>query len=71
LHRLHENKKKVQVYDYADVRVPPLARMYKKRLAGYRALGYKIIDPAGISEERIANSNAEPGHSHGGSVSGR
>lgn len=71
LHRLHENKTEVQVYDYADVRVPPLARMYKKRLAGYRALGYKLIDPFGISEERIAHSNAEPGHTHCGSVSGR
>ena len=44
LHRLHENKKEVQVYDYADVRVPMLARMYKRRLAGYGALGYDIVD---------------------------
>lgn len=42
LHRLHENKKEVQVYDYADVAVPMLARMYKKRLAGYAALGYTV-----------------------------
>jgi superfamily II DNA or RNA helicase len=27
LHRLHENKKEVLVYDYADVLVPMLARM--------------------------------------------
>jgi hypothetical protein len=39
LHRLHENKKEVLVYDYADVLVPMLARMYKKQLAGYSALG--------------------------------
>jgi superfamily II DNA or RNA helicase len=44
LHRLHENKKEVQVYDYADVRVPMLARMYKKRLAGYATLGYTLTD---------------------------
>ncbi len=44
LHRLHENKKEVQVYDYADVLVPMLARMYKKRLAGYAALGYTLTD---------------------------
>ncbi|MGA7221490.1 MAG: DEAD/DEAH box helicase family protein [Candidatus Acidiferrales bacterium] len=44
LHRLHENKKEVQVYDYADVQVPMLARMYKKRLAGYAALGYTLTD---------------------------
>lgn len=42
LHRLHENKKEVQVFDYADVSVPMLARMYKKRLAGYNALGYTV-----------------------------
>ena len=42
LHRLHENKREVLVYDYADVLVPMLARMYKKRLAGYSALGYVL-----------------------------
>lgn len=42
LHRLHENKKEVVVYDYADLRVPMLARMYKKRLAGYSSLGYLV-----------------------------
>lgn len=44
LHRLHENKKEVLVYDYADVLVPMLARMYKKRLAGYSALGYTVTN---------------------------
>jgi superfamily II DNA or RNA helicase len=42
LHRLHENKTEVRVYDYADVQVPMLARMYKKRLAGYAAFGYTL-----------------------------
>lgn len=42
LHRLHVNKKEVQVYDYADVQVAMLARMYKKRLTGYGALGYTM-----------------------------
>jgi hypothetical protein len=42
LHRLHENKKQVLVYDYADVLTPMLARVYKKRLAGYSALGYVV-----------------------------
>lgn len=46
LHRLHEDKKEVLVYDYADVLVPMLARMYKKRLAGYSALGYVISNGA-------------------------
>jgi hypothetical protein len=44
LHRLHENKKEVLVYDYSDVLVPMLARMYKKRLAGYSALGYVVTN---------------------------
>jgi len=44
LHRIHENKKEVQVYDYADVQVPMLARMYKKRLTGYGALGYTVTE---------------------------
>jgi len=44
LHRLHENKKEVLVYDYADTLVPMLARMYKKRTAGYLALGYILAE---------------------------
>jgi superfamily II DNA or RNA helicase len=44
LHRLHVNKKEVRVYDYADVQVAMLARMYKKRLSGYAALGYTLAD---------------------------
>jgi superfamily II DNA or RNA helicase len=44
LHRLHEGKKEVQVYDYADVLVPMLGRMYKKRLAGYAAFGYTVAN---------------------------
>jgi Fic family protein len=34
LHRVHQYKTEVQVYDYVDVSVPVLARMYKRRLAG-------------------------------------
>jgi superfamily II DNA or RNA helicase len=48
LHRLHENKKDVLVYDYADWLVPMLARMYKRRLAGYSALGYVVADAPNI-----------------------
>ena len=44
LHRLRENKKEVLVYDYSDLLVPMLARMYKKRLAGYSALGYVVAE---------------------------
>lgn len=44
LHRLHKNKSEVQVYDYADLSVPMLARMYRKRLAECAALGYAITE---------------------------
>jgi superfamily II DNA or RNA helicase len=42
LHRLHDNKRIVQVYDYVDQYVPMLARMYERRLKGYSAIGYVI-----------------------------
>jgi superfamily II DNA or RNA helicase len=48
LHRLHENKRVVQVYDYVDAVVPMLRRMFERRLRGYRAIGY------------VAESNTAP-----------
>jgi superfamily II DNA or RNA helicase len=42
LHRLHDNKRVVRIYDYVDIEVPMLIRMYKKRLKGYRAIGYSV-----------------------------
>lgn len=42
LHRLYATKKVVQIYDYVDSAVPVLARMYKRRLKGYSAIGYAI-----------------------------
>ena len=41
LHRLFENKKEVQVYDYVDIHVRALEKMYQKRLAGYASIGYR------------------------------
>ena len=46
LHRLHEGKREVQVYDYADLNVPMLARMFDRRCRGYEAVGYTILLPA-------------------------
>lgn len=40
LHRLYQNKSEVQIYDYVDVHVGVLERMYHKRLRGYAAIGY-------------------------------
>jgi hypothetical protein len=45
LHRLHEGKRESRVYDYADLHVPMLARMFDKRCRGYEALGYTILLP--------------------------
>jgi superfamily II DNA or RNA helicase len=42
LNRLHDMKKEVVIYDYVDPKVPVLAKMYKRRLAGYKAIGYEI-----------------------------
>jgi len=42
LHRLHDMKSEVVIYDYADLEVPMLARMFQKRSRGYRAIGYEI-----------------------------
>ena len=46
LHRLHDGKREVRVYDYADLNVPMLARMFDRRCRGYEALGYTILLPA-------------------------
>ncbi|OAS13321.1 TOTE conflict system archaeo-eukaryotic primase domain-containing protein [Paenibacillus oryzisoli] len=44
LHRSHANKKDVQIYDYIDIQVSILMSMYKKRIAGYRAMGYSGME---------------------------
>jgi very-short-patch-repair endonuclease len=46
LHRLHHGKREVRVYDYADLNVPMLARMFDRRCRGYEAVGYSILLPA-------------------------
>ncbi|UQZ85405.1 Type III restriction enzyme, res subunit [Paenibacillus konkukensis] len=40
LHRVHQSKQDVQIYDYVDLQVPMLMSMYKKRVKGYQAMGY-------------------------------
>jgi len=44
LHRLHPGKHEVRIVDYVDGKVPMLARMFEKRLRGYRAMGYQEED---------------------------
>ena len=44
LHRLHAAKRDVVIYDYVDGRDPLLAKMATRREAGYRALGYEVVN---------------------------
>lgn len=46
LHRVHADKREVQVYDYADLNVPMLEKMFNRRCRGYEAVGYTILLPA-------------------------
>ena len=46
LHRLHEGKREVRVYDYADLNVRMLANMFDRRCRGYESLGYTVLLPA-------------------------
>ena len=50
LHRLFENKKEVQIYDYVDIHIGALEKMYRKRMAGYAASGYRA-KAEGVPEE--------------------
>ena len=42
LHRLHEGKCEVRVYDYIDNHAVMLEKMYHKRLKGYASIGYSV-----------------------------
>lgn len=42
LHREHPGKHEVRVYDYVDANVSKLLRMHKKRLRGFRDIGYTV-----------------------------
>jgi superfamily II DNA or RNA helicase/very-short-patch-repair endonuclease len=46
LHRLYDGKLEVRIYDYADLNVPMLFRMFDRRCRGYEAVGYSISVPA-------------------------
>lgn len=53
LHRKCDGKTEVRIYDYVDVFVDVLERMYFKRLKGYAELGYRVRD--------FVEENAESG----------
>jgi len=53
LHRLHDGKTEVRVYDYIDDQAVMLERMYNKRLRTYSNLGYQVC--AERSDTNISN----------------
>jgi superfamily II DNA or RNA helicase len=58
LHRLHEGKREVRVYDYADLNVRMFANMFDRRCRGYESLGYVVLAPgerpAGLADRSAA-----------------
>ena len=58
LHRNYEGKREVWIYDYVDIHIPSLERMYHKRLKGYAELGYQVkltgkdVEPSRIYDSR-------------------
>lgn len=60
LHRNYEGKQEVRIYDYVDIHIPPLERMYHKRLRGYPELGYSMK----MSEQDVAASQIYDGQDY-------
>lgn len=44
LHREYHGKTDVRIYDYVDIRLPLCERMYQRRLKGYAAIGYQLLE---------------------------
>ena len=59
LHRKHQGKEEVRVYDYVDRAVPVLARMFEKRRQGYRSMGYRIADSPASDEPAVKDCVVE------------
>ncbi len=54
LHRSHEGKTAVWVYDYVDIHIRMLESMYRKRLATYGRMGYSVRGELGAGEGAVA-----------------
>ncbi len=61
LHREYATKTDIRIYDYVESGHPPLARMWKKRIKGYQAMGYLIVDDN--AEQDLFDENPEIMHS--------
>jgi superfamily II DNA or RNA helicase len=45
LHRAHEGKSVVKIYDYVDAHIEKMYHMFRKRQATYKKIGYKMEAP--------------------------
>ena len=45
LHRIYDGKRTVKIFDYLDDNLPLTRSMFRKRLVGYREMGYEVIYP--------------------------
>jgi superfamily II DNA or RNA helicase len=62
LQRQHAGKIELRVYDYDDAKAPVLAKMFQKRLRGYRALGYEpTVDERAVRPPRELTIDYEEG----------
>lgn len=50
IHRVHEDKREVRVYDYLDANHAITRSMFRKRIGGYRQMGYTIRLDGGAPE---------------------
>jgi superfamily II DNA or RNA helicase len=59
LHRKYHAKTEVRVMDYVDRNVPMLARMFEKRMRGYRAMGYSVghLPSTGYAEDECVSES--------------
>jgi superfamily II DNA or RNA helicase len=58
LHRAHQAKKEVVIYDYVDMQIPMAVRMFERRKKGYAAIGYTVADALQPSLD-LTNKNGE------------
>lgn len=56
LHRDYAGKHEVLIYDYIDIRIPLCDVMYRRRLKGYAAIGYKIRSDELLAEMQPTNN---------------
>jgi len=60
LHRKHKDKTDVKIYDYVDVDIPILCRMYEKRLKTYDSMGYLKLEEEGKNLNDPLTNSLEP-----------